>query len=160
MSGRAEPAGRRRLPFWAWIVAAVGSAALLMVSILGWGHGGAATLRAMAASESMSDTEARAVAESTALLWDRERRDRNLANLQELSCPDVRRGGTLANEIDDVRKRLPPGNDLQVVTFGSFSRNGSVWRLSVFYNVPGLVFEFHIVDGGLRVCEFGAAPVP
>lgn len=160
MTAPGASAGRRRIPFWLWIVAAVGSAALLVVSILGWGHGGTATLRAMAASESMSDVQARAVAESTALLWVRELRARHLANLEELSCSDVRPENVLSREIRAVRLGLPLAKDLQVVTFGSFSRDGSRWVLSVFSNGPAWVFEFRIVDGGLRVCEFGSAPVP
>jgi hypothetical protein len=158
----AVPTLRRdhRVPFGLWIVATIASAALLVVSIVGWGHGGTATLRAMAASESMPDDQARAVAENTVLVWDRERNARHLANLEEMSCPDPRPDSIVAREIDDVRKGLPEVKDLHIVAFGSFSRNGSVWLLSVFYNEPGLVFELHIIDGALRVCEMGSAPVP
>jgi hypothetical protein len=150
----------RRMPFCLWIVAAIVSAALLVVSILGWGYGGTATLRAMAASESMSDAQARAVAENTVLVWERERSARNLANMQEIACPDPRPASVLAGEIEGARKHQPLGKELHVVTFGSFSRNGSVWLLSVFYNDAVFVAELHIVDGALRFCDVGSAPVP
>jgi hypothetical protein len=154
------PLGRRRMPFWLWIAAAIASAALLVVSILGWGHGGTATLRAMAASESMSDAQARAVAETTVLAWERERRARNLANMQQIACPDPRPASIVAGEIDGARKHQPLGKELRVVTFGSFSRNGPVWLLSVFYNDAAFVVELHILDSALRLCDIGSAPVP
>jgi hypothetical protein len=151
---------RRRMPFWLWIATAIASAALLVVSILGWGHGGTATLRAMAASESMSDAQARAVAENTVSVWERERSARNLANMLEIACPDPRPASIVAGEIEAARTHQPLGKELHVVTFGSFSRNGSVWLLSVFLNDAAFVAELHIVDGALRLCDIGSAPVP
>ena len=156
-------AGRRRyrIPFWLWVIAAVASAALLVVAILGWGHGPGATLRAMAASESMSDAQARAVAENTARAWMREYDAVNLANLEALSCPNPRPNSMLAQDIDDIRKHIRPVKNRDVAATGEFSRKGPVWLLDVFYtDGPGLVYELHILDGELRVCEKGAAPVP
>lgn len=57
--------GRVRVGVWLWAVALVVAAAVLVVAIGGRDRGTGPTLRPMAASESMSDGQARAVAEST-----------------------------------------------------------------------------------------------
>lgn len=58
---------RSRIPLWLWGLAVV----LLMVAILG--RSDEPTLRPIAASEAMSDDQARAAAEKTLLAWTRER---------------------------------------------------------------------------------------
>jgi hypothetical protein len=151
---------RLRIPFWLWVIAATASAALLAVAILGWDRGDKATLRAMAASESMSDAQARAVAENTVRAFQRERNARNLANVEALSCPNPKPNSVLANEIDEIRRHLPAVKDREVVATGLFSRHGAVWLLDVFFDGPGLVFELHVLNGELRVCDMGAAPAP
>jgi hypothetical protein len=151
---------RFRIPLWLWVITVIASAAVLVVAILGWDKGEGPTIRAMAASESMSDAQARAVAENTARAFDRERAAGNLANLEALSCPVPPPHSMLDGDIDEVRRGIRPKKNTQIVATGTFTRRGSVWFLDVFYDGPGIMMEFHILDGELRVCGEGSAPVP
>lgn len=153
---------RRRIPFWLCVIAAVAAAALFAVAIAGWGHGrGGATLRAMSASEQMSDTQARAVADNTIRAFSREIAASNVANIEALSCPNPTPHGMLATTINDVKRHAPFLYNKHLATTSSFHRHGPVWLLDAFYtDGGGFVFELHINDGELRVCQIGSAPVP
>jgi hypothetical protein len=155
MSGR-----RTRIPLWLWVAAALGSATVLVVAIVGRHHGDGASLRPMAASESMSDGQARAVAENTVRVWDRERLAQHLANVEALTCPDPTPDGILAADLDNVRKHMPPVRISPIVAFGAFTRHGPVWLLNTHRSDSGgVVFELRVRDGELFVCDVGAAPV-
>jgi hypothetical protein len=153
--------GERRwfsIPLWGWVIAAIGSAALLAVAILGWGDGRGATLRAMTASESMSDAQARAVADNTMRAWLRERAALQSANLEALSCPNPAPNSMLTRQLDAARKRVPTAKNSDVVATGMFVRKGPVWTIDVFFGGPWVEFEFHVVNGELRVCNMGGIP--
>jgi sulfur transfer protein SufE len=113
----------------------------------------------MAASESMTDEQAYAVAANTVRVWMRERNERHLANVKALSCPEVH-DGTLAIEINAVK-----GEDffqvLPLDTVARFTRNGSVWTLDAFRRDGGAaMFTLQVRNGELLVCQIGSAPVP
>lgn len=152
---------RRRDRVWIgiWAVSAAASCALLVVAILGRAHGGGPTLRPMAASESMSDDEARAVAANTARVWMRERNDRHLANLEALSCSETH-GGALAREIGFVRNG-EPFQKFEPSAVARFTRDGPVWTLDVFHaGGGGETFIFRVRNGELLVCQADSAPIP
>jgi hypothetical protein len=147
-----------RIPVWIWVIAAIGSAALLVVVILGWGHPRGATLRPMTASESMPEAQARAVADNTARAWLRERAALHLANLEALSCPDPKPNSVLAGEFDKVRQHVRPATNTDVVTTGMFNRKGPEWAIDVSFGDQWEQVEFRIVNGELRVSDMGAIP--
>lgn len=152
---------RRRDRVWIviWAVAAVASSALLLVAILGRAHGDGPSLRPMAASESMSDDEARAVAANTARVWMRERNDRHLANLEALSCSETH-DGALAREIGFVRNG-EPFQKFEPSAVARFTRDGPIWTLDVFHaGGGGEMFTFRIRNGELLVCQADSAPIP
>lgn len=154
------PSQRRpRIALLLWGLAAAVSIAVLVVAIIGRDRGDGPSLRAMAANESMSDEQARTVADNTVRVWVRERNAGHLANLEALSCPANMRHGTLAGEIDDLKKRLPV-KPMQIIAVGALVRNGSVWTLNTHFVGPSVMFTLRVFDGELRVCDIDAAPVP
>ncbi|WP_155772277.1 hypothetical protein [Mycobacterium asiaticum] len=142
--------------------AALAAVAVLLVAIAGRDRGddhGGATLRPMAASESMSDEQAYAVAANTVRVWMRERNARQLANVEALSCPEPR-AGVLATEIDQIKSGgfLRP---LPVDAVARFTRSGPVWTVDVFRADGGAsMFTLQVRHGDLLVCQIGSAPVP
>lgn len=155
--------GPRRRWIWVglWGVAALASIAVLVVAIVGRDRSGGdgATLRPMAASESMTDEQAYAVAANTVRVWMRERNERHLANVEALSCPETH-DGTLAIEINAVK-----GEDffqvLPLDTVARFTRNGPVWTMDAFRQDGGAaMFTLQVRNGELLVCQIGSAPVP
>jgi hypothetical protein len=153
--------GRRsdRTSLWLWAVAAVGSAALLAVAIIGREQGAGATLRPMAASESMSDQEARAATDNTVRVYEREFAARHTANVEALTCPNPQPNSMLATDLNEVKRHLAPLNATAVIATGAFTRNGPIWLLNTFFsNSGGVVFELHVRDGELLVCGINRAP--
>ncbi|MDP7705245.1 MULTISPECIES: hypothetical protein [unclassified Mycobacterium] len=113
----------------------------------------------MAASESMSDDEARAVAANTARVWMRERNERHLANLEALSCSETH-DGALAREIGFVRNG-EPFEKFELSAVARFTRDGPVWTLDVFHaEGGGEMFTFQVRHGELLVCQADSAPIP
>lgn len=145
------PAARRlRVGVWLWAVALVAAGAVLAVAIDGRDPGSGPTLRPMAASESMSDDQARAVAESTVLVWAREHKAGHLANVKALTDPE---------QVDRMMKLMADRDD--VVSFGGFSRNGPLWNLNTHLTGGAAgVFILHVNDGELRVHGLESAPIP
>lgn len=156
MNPRPEQASRIRL--WLWAIAALVAVTALAVAIAGRDRGGGPTLRPMAASESMSDEQALAVAGNTARVWMRERNERHLDNLEALSCPDVH-DGVLAHEIEVVRADEPLRQHTIVATT-RLTRAGPLWTIDVIDKAGGQMFIMRIQDGELRVCQIEAAPIP
>lgn len=158
MSGQRLRGDRRRggIAVWLWGLAAVLAVAVLVVAIVGRDRGGGPTLRAMAASESMAEEQARAVADTTVRVWMRERNEQHLDNLEALSCPD--RDGLLAKEVDAVK------NGEMTIAYGftataRFLRHGPAWTLDVFFTPnKGAMFTLRIMDGELRVCRIEKLP--
>ncbi|MEZ0363584.1 hypothetical protein ACAG26_07740 [Mycobacterium sp. pUA109] len=124
----------------------IGSAAMLVVSIAGRDDG--ATLRAMAASEAMSDEQARAVAENTTRVWVREHDAGHLANLKALSCT-----GAFADEFAQIENGTQSIYG-RVVATGTLARDGQEWRLDAFWIDSGAVVVIGIRGGEARVCGF------
>ena len=145
------PAARRlRVSAWLWAVALVAAGAVLAVAIDGRDPGTGPTLRPIAASESMSDDQARAVAESTVLVWAREHKAGHLANVTTLTDPE---------QVDRLMKLLADRDD--VVSFGGFDRNGPLWTLNTHLTGGAAgVFILHVNDGELRVHGLESAPIP
>lgn len=144
-----------------WGLAALASVLALVVAVAGRdrGGGGGPTLRPMAASESMSDEQAYAVAADTVRVWDRERNARHLANVQALSCPETR-DGALAYEIRALKGEefLEP---LHIDALARFTRNGPVWTLDTFNREGGgSMFVLQVRSHELLVCQIESAPVP
>src|ERR1700743_1392835 len=158
---RPGPPPRRgaRITLRLLVLAAVASIVALVVAILGRERGDGPTLRAMAATESMSDDQARAVADNTGRGGIRERTAGHRANREALSCPPQLRHGTLAVEINDVEARRNTGA-MEISVTGGFARNGSIWTLNTHFNSAGVMFTLRVLDGELRVCDIDAAPVP
>ncbi|WP_236976736.1 MULTISPECIES: hypothetical protein [Mycobacterium] len=160
--------GRR----WRWVagwgVAALISIVVLVVAIVGRTRGhpedkpgpSLPTLRPMAASESMSDERAFAVAANTVRVWMRERNERHLANVLALSCPDTH-DGVLAAEIAGIK-----GEDFFTVLSPvdkvvRFTRSGPVWTVDAIRPDGGVgTFTLQVRNGELLVCQIGSAPVP
>ncbi|PQM49649.1 hypothetical protein C1Y40_00115 [Mycobacterium talmoniae] len=131
---------------------------MLTVAIVGRDRGDGPTLRAMTASESMSNGQARAVAESTVLAWTRERDAGHLANLKALTWPDV--PGQVGKDIRALEDHGQLDPD-RVVAFGGFIRERSLWGLNThFADNRGMLFLLEIREGELRVAGIGSAPVP
>lgn len=146
----------------AWGFATLASIAVLLVAIVGRDRGtdpGGATLRPMAASESMSDEQAYAVAANTVRVWMRERNARQLANVEALSCPEPH-DGVLSTEIDEIKgggfvRPLP------VDAVARFTRNGPEWTVDVLRADGGAsTFTLQVRRGDLLVCQIGSAPIP
>lgn len=151
-----RPAGRlTRIPLWLWVVAAVGAVAALVAAILLY-EPERPTLRAMAASESMTETPARRAADNTARVWMRERNAAHLANVKALSCPDTR-DGVLGHELAHI-KNHDPIRKMEIATTSGFTRDGPTWKLNVITTDGGMVFVMRVRDGELRVCQIEAAP--
>lgn len=153
-----RPAAAHRIRLWLWAIAALIAVTALAVAIAGRDRGGGPTLRAMAASESMSPAEASATAGNTARVWVRERNERHLANLEAMSCPDVH-DGVLAHEIEAVRSG-EPFRQHDVVATTHLNRTGPLWTIDVIDTVGGQMFDMRIIDGELRVCQIEPAPIP
>ncbi|WP_206484910.1 hypothetical protein [Mycobacteroides abscessus] len=114
------------------------------------------TLRPIAASESLSDGQARAVAEATVRLWMSERNARHQANMDELTCHSDA-GTTALYQRGHLTDNHAIGM-LEARGFGDFTRKPGEWRLYVFINKSTTgestrIFRFQIEDGGLRVCD-------
>jgi hypothetical protein len=154
-----QPVRRARIALILWAIAAVASIALLAVAIVVSGRSEGPTLRAMAASESMPDDQARSVAENTVRVWVRERNAGNLANAEALTCPLQTLDGTLALEMGDVKEHKPR-NILRIRAIGAFTRNGATWTLNVHFQAASVMFVLQVRDGELRVCHIDPAPVP
>ncbi|MFA4080848.1 hypothetical protein ONA92_03960 [Mycobacteroides salmoniphilum] len=135
---------------WLWAVAVIAAAVVLAVAISGRDRGTGPTLRPMSASESMSDEQARTVAESTVLVWVREYKAGHLANLKALTNPE---------NVDRIMQVMA-GRD-EVVAFGGFARRGPLWSLNTHLEggVAG-VFILQMKDGELRVDRLVSAPIP
>ncbi|WP_078284484.1 hypothetical protein [Mycobacteroides chelonae] len=142
--------GRRRAGVWLWVVALIAAAAVLAVAISGRDQGAGPTLRPMSASESMLDEQARAIAESTVLVWVREQKAGHLANLRALTNP----------ENADHIMQVMDGRD-EVVAFGEFVRRGRLWSLNTHLKGGAAgVFVLEVKDGELRVDRLVSAPIP
>lgn len=155
------PAAARpsRRGVWVWALAAVLSVAVLAVAIVGRDRGDGPSLRPMAASESMSDDEARAVTENTVRAWYREGNERHVANLVALTCPDP--VGVVAADIRAAREGHLQGGQAAVVAFGKFLRRGPVWTIYTHRDDDySSAIASRIIDGELRVCAMGSAAVP
>lgn len=151
-----RPTGRRaRIPLWLWVIAAVGAVAALIAAIVLY-DSERPTLRAMAASESMTETPARRAADNTARVWMREHNASHLANVKALSCPETR-DGVLGNELAHL-KNHDPIRKMQVATTSGFTREGPTWKLNVITTEGGMVFVMRVRNGELRVCQIEAAP--
>lgn len=157
-SGPPSPVQRAARRQW-WVSGAVAavSVVVLAIALIGRNDDGA-TLRAMAADESMPDEQARAVAENTVRVWMRERNARNLPNLKALTCPDSR-SGAVGQEIENIQTGKPTRAH-NVEATGAFHRDGAVWTLNTVFTSGGAMFTMEIRDGQLRVCQFDSAPVP
>lgn len=142
---------RCQVSLWLWGLAMIAAAAMLVVAIAGRDDG--ATLRAMAASEAMSDGQAHAVAENTVRVWVREHDEGHLANLKALSCTGAftEEFARIANGTQSIYGR--------VVATGTLTRAGLIWRLNVFWIDSGSVAVIGIRGGEARVCGFDRAPV-
>lgn len=153
---------RKWIRLGAWGFAALASVAVLLVVIAGRDRGdgyGGATLRPMAASESMPDEQAYAVAANTVRVWMRERNARQLANVEALSCPEPREG-VLATEIDEI-KRGGFVRPLPVDAVARFTRSGPMWTVDVLRADGGAsMFTLQVRHGDLLVCQIGSAPIP
>lgn len=149
-----------RISLWLWSAAATGSVILLAIAIIGREQSGGATLRPMVASESMSDAQARAIAENTVRVYERERNFRHWANVEALACANPEPNSMLATDIDEARRHRPPLNILTVAATGTFTRNGPVWYLNTFFaDAGGVVFELHIRNSELVICGINRAPI-
>ncbi|TEA06100.1 hypothetical protein [Mycobacteroides salmoniphilum] len=141
---------RRWTEIWLWVVAVFVAAAVLAVAVSGRDRGTGPTLRPMSVSESMSDEQARAVAESTVLVWVRELRAGHLANLRALTNPE---------NADDIMQVME-GRD-EVVAFGGFARRGPIWSLNTHLKGGAAgVFILQVKDGELRVDRLASAAIP
>jgi hypothetical protein len=151
----------RRLA-WAtalWAFAALASIGLLLTAIVGRAHGGGPTLRPMAASESMSDAEALAVAGNTIRVWVREHDAGNLANVEALTCPETH-DGVIGREIDDM-KRGQVRKVGVVAAVARLTRDGPTWTLdNIASEGGGEMFILRVRNGELLVCQTAAATVP
>lgn len=152
------PTQADRARIWWWSGAAALAIIALVVAILGRDHGGGATLRAMTASQSMPEDQARRVADNTARVWMRERNMQHLENLENLSCPDTH-DGVLARELSLVREHKTTRAH-QVTATSHFTRHGATWTLYVHDPDNGSMFTMRILNGELRVCQIEAAPIP
>ncbi len=150
----------RRLPLWLWGTASIASVALVVVAFLGRDHGDGPTLRAMKADGSMSDAQARSIAENTVRVWIRERNAAHLANLEALTCSNDA-AGTVVEELDSIRNNDTDRIPLNIAATGVFARHGSTWTLNT-HLVNGISMEFVLAmqDGELRVCRIASAPIP
>lgn len=137
------------------VVAFVGVAALIVCVIAAFTVP-RPTLRPIAASESLSDGQARAVAEATVRLWMSERNERHQGNVDELTCRSDA-GTTALYQLGHLKDANAIGM-LEALGFGDFTRKPDDWRLFVFINKSTTgestrIFRFHVEDGGLRVCD-------
>ncbi|BBY97546.1 hypothetical protein [Mycolicibacterium fallax] len=154
---RSATPARSRAFFWMWLVALIISLVTLSISVDQVTQD-RPTLRAMAADESMSDAQARAVADNTVRVWSREKNAKHLLNVRAMSCP-VAPPGVLANEIAALEGRgRTPFRPFIVAATSGFQRDGAWWKLNVFSEVGGVVFTMNILDGELRVCQIDSAP--
>ncbi|OLP01603.1 hypothetical protein BVU76_14125 [Mycolicibacterium porcinum] len=130
---------------------------LAVIAAAGYDHG--PTIRAIPASEAMSDDQAREVAEKTALVWARERNAGHVANLRELTCPDPP-----DTWVSHQLRRAEAGADMpqwDVVALTGFTRGPSGWTINALGKDNGGMFTFDIgEDGRLRACAWGSVPVP
>lgn len=153
--GEDRPTAETRHRWWLWAAAAA-SVVILVVAVVGRDQG--ATLRAIPASESMTDDQARAVAEKTILVWARERNAGHLANLQEMTCPHAPDSWVSRQLVGLERATVLP--QWNIVAATGFSRSGSGWTISGLGRDQGGMFTLRIDDGRLRVCSMGPLPVP
>lgn len=141
---------RRRVATWCWLAAVIAAALVLTVAIQGRDRGDGPTLRPMEASESMTDEQARAVAESTVLVWVREQAAGHQANLTALTSP----------EHEDRVLELMRGQT-GVTSFGGFSRQGPLWNLNTHLSDgSGAELVLQVKDGELRLYRLRPAPIP
>ncbi|AQA02942.1 hypothetical protein BVC93_11425 [Mycobacterium sp. MS1601] len=147
----------KQIRLWPWAIGVVAASLILTLAVIG-GHDGA-TLKAMSASESMNDEQARATAENTVRVWVRERNALHLANVNALSCADTD-NGALYREIEKVAAGQQTGALERIVGTGTFTRNGSDWRLVTMFGDGAAQFQMRVVDGELRVCQIDSVPVP
>ncbi|SHQ95573.1 Uncharacterised protein [Mycobacteroides abscessus subsp. abscessus] len=146
---------RMWLTVCAAVVAFVGVAALIVCVVAAFTVP-RPTLRPIAASESMSDGQARAVAEATVRLWMSERNEHHQGNMAELTCHSDA-GTTALYQLRHLTDNNAIGM-LEALGFGDFTRKPGEWRLYVFINKSTTgdstrIFRFQIQDGGLRVCD-------
>jgi hypothetical protein len=146
------------MPLWVWALAALVSFALLVAAAYWAPKDPKATLRAMSASESMSDEQARAVADNTVRVWAREYNANHLANVAALSCGGVR-VGALDKQLRDLKKGEPI-EPLTIAATGGFTRRGPAWDLNTLFVHGGEVFEMQVLGGRLYVCGLDSAPIP
>lgn len=144
----------RRVPLWLWLFVAA-SVVLLVVAMSGRDDG--PTLSAIPADDSMTDDQARTVAETTVLAWLRERNAGDIENLRELTCPDAPQSW-VSRQLDHARDGVPlePWN---ITALTGFSRGGQSWTINGLSPDHGGMFTLRIDGGRLRVCEMGPVPV-
>lgn len=146
---------RTRIPLWLWTLAVV-AIVLLVVAVVGRYDG--PSIRAIPADQSMTDDQAREVAEKTLLVWARERNAGNPVNLREMTCPDPPDSWVSRQLIGIEEGGTPPEWDIVALT--GFARAGSTWTLNGLGRDHGGMFTLKIDDGRLRVCATGPVPVP
>jgi hypothetical protein len=131
------------VPLWLWVIVAL-MAPQVLLTALDAAHS-RLTVRAMAASESMPDDQARQIAANTARVWIRERQAQHLDNVRALTCPGVSPHSIVAGN------RVSAGS--MIDTTGFIARQGSTWKLDA-HQARGtdVVFVFQIYDGELRLC--------
>lgn len=151
---RERPAQPR---LWPWALIAILGVTVAAVAWLGRDQG--PTLRAMSADVSMSDLQARAVADNTVRVWIRERNAGHLRNVQALTCPEIPSSGLLHDEVERLRQDIDTQR-FDVVTTGAFEREGPVWTLNVLGHDTGAHVTMRIIGGELRICDMGVAPIP
>lgn len=158
ISSKPALGGRHLLMVRLWAVAAVAAMALLVVAIVGRDQGEGPTLRALAAGESMSDEQARTIADTTVRVWVRERNERHLANLEALSVAEP--ADIVARELGEIKAGRPFRKEIRVLATGALTRRGAVWGLNTHLDDQSLVFVMRIEGGELRVWAVGSALTP
>jgi hypothetical protein len=149
--------------------AAVVAAGLVAAAVVAVVHrsagpwGGGATLRPLAADESMTDEQAYAVADNTFRLWVREIDAANLPNVLALTCPSPA-PGWLPLAVGALQNVGAPPERWLVQGTGNFVRNGDNWSMSVFVDRGvqgfGMVATVQVASGEARLCGLQNAPVP
>lgn len=150
----------RRLPTWVLVLWALVAIIALAVAIAGRSDG--TTLRAIAVSPSMSETDAQNAAERTALAWVRERNAGHRANVRELTCSEPPKGWVRDQLTFVTHSDSPPpsANQWKLAALTGFQRAGDEWTINALAPDQGGMLVMRIEDGRLRVCALEPVPVP